>query len=342
MKIEPLATARYRDRFTSSRSKSDASDARVLADAVRTDRHLHRHVDGDSEQAHAIRVLARAHQTAVWERTRQVQRLRQTLREFYPAAPDAFPDLAHRDALSMLAAASDPLHARRMSRAQIASALRRGGRQQQIHDRAAQIQTALRGDHLAAPTVVAAAYATVVTSLVEVIATLNRQLDQLADELAPRFTDHRDATILLSFPGLGDVLGARVLAEIGDDRSRFTNASALRDYAGTSPITRASGQRRGVFARHVQEPGGRPGPGAGGRDRNRHSETPSIAGPSPHYGDHPAARLLRQTARRRQDARTSAGSSRQQTHRPTPRMPPPQRRLRRVLRLEKPARTASA
>ncbi|MFP5310227.1 MAG: IS110 family transposase [Actinomycetes bacterium] len=83
VKIEPLATARYRDWFASSRGKFDSSDARVVADAVRTDGHLHRRLDGDTELVEAVRVLAR---TMVWEHTRQIQRLRRALREYFPAA----------------------------------------------------------------------------------------------------------------------------------------------------------------------------------------------------------------------------------------------------------------
>lgn len=252
VKIEPVATARYRDRFSSSRGKADASDARVLADAVRTDAHLHTQVVGDSGLVDAVRVLARAHQTAVWDRRRNAQRLRYALREFFPAALGAFDDLTHPDALAILALAPDPNRARRLSRSKIAAALRRAGRQLNADRRAEQIHTALRSEQLQAVPVVADAYATVVGSLVAVIAALNTQIEHLAEQLADRFGQHPDAAILLSFPGLGDVLGARVLGEFGDDPTRFANAKARRNYAGTSPITRASGQRRGVSARHVR------------------------------------------------------------------------------------------
>lgn len=252
VKIEPVATARYRDRFSSSRGKADASDAKVLADAVRTDAHLHVEVTGDSGQADAVRVLARAHQSAIWDRRRNAQRLRYALREFFPAALDAFGDLTHPDALSILAIAPDPGRARRLSRSKIAATLRRAGRQANADRRAVQIQTALRTDQLQAAPVVADAHAAVVTALVAVITAANTQIDALGDELADRFGEHPDAAILLSFPGLGDVLGARVLGEFGDDPTRFTNARARRNYAGTSPITRASGQRRGVSARHIR------------------------------------------------------------------------------------------
>jgi transposase len=91
--INPLQVARYRERQTVSGAKSDAGDAHTLADMVRTDSHQLRPVAGDSEQAEAIKVVARAHKTLIWERTRHSLRLRHALREFFPAALVAFADL---------------------------------------------------------------------------------------------------------------------------------------------------------------------------------------------------------------------------------------------------------
>jgi transposase len=84
--INPLQVARYRDRHRVSGAKSDAADAHTLADMVRTDRHQLRPIAGDSHAAEAVKVLARAHQQLIWERTRHLLRLRSVLREFFPAA----------------------------------------------------------------------------------------------------------------------------------------------------------------------------------------------------------------------------------------------------------------
>lgn len=252
VKIEPIATARYRDRFSSSGGKADASDARVLADAVRTDGHRHREVAGDSDLADAVRVVARVHQSTVWDRTRTIQRLRQALREYFPAALEAFPDLGHADALSVLKLAPSPEQAHRLSRSKIAAALRRGGRQLNVDRRANEIQAALRTEQLVASPAVADAFATVVGSYVTLLEVLTAEIARLETELVDRFGKHPDAAILRSFPGLGDVLGARVLGEFGDDPNRYMDAKARRNYAGTSPVTRASGQRRLVAARHVR------------------------------------------------------------------------------------------
>ena len=109
--VNPLAVAHYRDRHHVSGAKSDAGDAKLLADLVRTDRHNHRPIAGDSAEAEAIKVLARAHQNLIWTRTRHTNALRSALREYYPAALVAFEDLAHGDALACWAGPPAPSRA---------------------------------------------------------------------------------------------------------------------------------------------------------------------------------------------------------------------------------------
>ena len=247
--INPLAAARYRERHSTSGAKSDRGDAKVLADLVRTDRHNHRPVAPDSELLEAIKVLARAHQSLIWTRGRQLNALRSALREFYPGALAAFEELGHPDALAVLAVAPDPERGRRLSSAQIAAALRRGGRQRNVDRRAAEIRDALRSPQLAAPPLVADAQAASVVALVAVVRTLDSEIARLERRLTERFGQHPDADILRSQPGLGSVLGARVLAEFGDAPNRYADARARRNYAGTAPITRSSGTSRVVVAR---------------------------------------------------------------------------------------------
>jgi transposase len=250
--VNPLAVARYRDRHHVSGAKSDASDAKLLADLVRTDRHNHRLIAGDSADAEAVKVLARAHQSLIWTRTRHTNALRNALREYYPAALVAFEDLAHGDALGVLDRAPSPELGAYLPLRGLQSALKRGGRQRNIAARARQIQAALRSQQLAAPAPVAAAFAATTRATVGIIAELNRQIDHLEATLAEHFETHPDADIYRSLPGLGVVLGARVLGEFGDDPNRYTDAKSRRNYAGTSPLTVASGKKRAVLARHVR------------------------------------------------------------------------------------------
>ena len=247
--INPLSVSRYRERHTTSGAKSDPGDAKVLADLVRTDRHQHRPIAGDSELAEAIKVLARAHQGLCWMRGRQVNLLRSTLREFYPGALQAFKDLGHSDALAVLQLAPTPTEGRGLSRSKIASALRRAGRQRNIDSRAEQIQTALREPQLEQPPLIAEAFGATVAAYVAVLAASVGQVASLEGQLQASFGQHPDAEIVLSQPGLGPVLGARVLAEFGDDPHRYSSPKARKNYAGTAPITRASGLRKVVLAR---------------------------------------------------------------------------------------------
>jgi Transposase/Transposase IS116/IS110/IS902 family len=251
--VNPLSVDRYRDRHRVSGAKSDPGDARVLADLVRTDRHLHRQVAGDSGLAEAVKVLARAHQSLIWSRQRELNRLRSALREFYPAALQAFgTDLASSDALAVLGAAPTPAAGRAMSASRIGAALRRGGRQRRVAERAEEIQAALRSSQLEAPEILSEAYGALVRSIVRVVAEMTVQIEALARELQARFEVHPDAEILRSLPGLGLVLGARVLAEFGDDPSRYADPKARKNYAGTSPITKASGRSRVALARFAR------------------------------------------------------------------------------------------
>lgn len=248
--VNPLSVARYRERHVVSGAKSDPGDAHVLADLVRTDRHRHRPIAGDTELVAAIKVLARSHQTICWMRGQQANTLRSTLREFYPAALEAFEQLTSRDALAVLAIAPTPAQGAALSRSRIETALRRAGRKRYLGTRAEQIQVALRSEQLSQPQLVAQAFGASVTALVGVLtASVNAAAD-LEGQLEASFGQHPDAEIIRSQPGLGAVLGARVLAEFGDDPDRYADAKARKNYAGTSPITKASGKSHVVLARY--------------------------------------------------------------------------------------------
>jgi transposase len=248
--VNPLQASRYRERHGVSRAKSDAGDAHMLADMVRTDSHQLRPAAGDSPEAEAIKVLARMHKTMIWERTREVQRLRHLLREYFPAALEAFDDLDAPDTLELLGKAPDPDRARRLTRAQVSAALKRA-RRRNIPDRATAVLAALRGEHLAQPPALTAACAAAARSLIAVITALNEQVTILEEQVRDHFGRHPDAEVILSQPGLGAVLGARVLAEFGDDPHRYADGKARRNYAGTSPVTRASGKKKLVTARFI-------------------------------------------------------------------------------------------
>jgi transposase len=213
-------------------------------------------VAGDSELAGAVKVLARAHQSLIWSRQRQLNQLRNALREFYPAALEAFgTDLSSSDAVAVLGLAPTPAEGRSLSASRIAAALKREGRGRRVAERAEEIKRALRSFQLEAPPVVARAYGDVVRSTMRIVKEMSTQIDEMADQLEASFEGHPDAEILRSLPGLGSVLGARVLAEFGDDPHRYADPKARKNYAGTSPITKASGRSKVALARFARNRG---------------------------------------------------------------------------------------
>jgi transposase len=251
--INPLQVARYRERHATSGAKSDPGDAHVLAEVVRLDRAHHRPIAGDSALAEHVKIVARAHQTMVWSRQRQTNTLRSMLREYYPGALAVFgADLAGRDALAVLAIAPTPEQGGRLTEHQVAAALRRAGRRRNIATRAADIITGLRVEQLSARPGVIGAYAAAAQALVAVISELARQTLVLEGEVEAGFGRHPDVEIYLSQPGLGSILGARVLAEFGDDPGRYADARARKNYSGMAPVTRTSGKSRAVLARHAR------------------------------------------------------------------------------------------
>jgi len=220
---------------------------------VRTDGHNLRLVAGDYDLAEAVKILARAHQSMIWSRRRQANMLRSALREIYPATLTAFDDLTSGDAVEVLRAAPAPALGATLSRAKVAAALRSGGRQRRIDARAGEIQAALRTPQLHGSPVVAAAMGATVSASVAVIAEMNAQITRLEKELEADFEQHPDAGVVVrSLPGLGTVLGARVPGEFGDAPDRYATAKCRKNYAGTSPIIRASGTIRVVLTRHVR------------------------------------------------------------------------------------------
>ena len=251
--VNPLQVARYRERHSVSGAKSDRGDAHILAEVVRLDRAHHHRLAAPSTLAEQIKVLARSHQTMIWTRRRQANLLRSTLRVFYPAALATLGDgLTDRDAVAVLAAAPSPERGKGLTRSRIAAVLRRGGRKRGVDAAAERIQAGLRAPQLDLAPELADAYAVTVSALVAVIGELNRQIEVLDEAVGAHFGQHPDAQILLSQPGLGTILGARVLAEFGDAPGRYADAKARKNYAGTSPITRASGTKRVVLARHAR------------------------------------------------------------------------------------------
>ena len=240
-----------------ARAKSDHADAMTLANILRVDAHIHRQLPADSELAKAIAVLARAQQDAVWRRSKATNELRSMLREYYPAFLDTFAgksatNLATPQARAILAIAPTPAHAARLSKARVAAALRRAGRKRGIDRLAADIVERLRVPQLRQPELVEKAMGRQAMALLAMLDAACAGADDLEQAATEEFHKHPDHAVITSFPGLAEVTGARILAEIGDDRDRFTDDRALKAYAGSAPVTRASGKVTSITHRRIK------------------------------------------------------------------------------------------
>jgi transposase len=254
--VNPMAVARYRDRHSVSGGKSDPGDAVVLANVLRTDLHVHRPLPQDSELAQAIAVLARAQQDAVWDRTQAHNKLRSHLREYFPGFLHAFSSrqdgIMRPEARVILAAAPTPATAAQLTEDQLRALLKQAGRQRGINADAARLRHAFHLRQMRQLPLVEDAMGKQTQALLRQLDAACTSADDLEQAATQSFNQHPDAEIITSFPGLGALTGARVLAEIGDDRSRFTDAKGLKAYAGAAPITRASGKKRSVTHRRIK------------------------------------------------------------------------------------------
>lgn len=255
--INPLAASRYRARHALSGAKSDATDAVLLANIVRTDAHAHRPLPADTELAQAIRVLARGQQDAVWTRQQIGNRIRDLLKDFYPAALVAFAELpsgglARPDARTILGAAPTPAQAAKLTPARLRRLLIQAGRRRELDRDVKRLRQVFTDTYLHQPPVVENAMGIQLSALLRQFNAACAAADELAEAAISHFEQHPDAEIITSFPGLGNLTGARVLAEIGDDHTRFADARGLKAFAGAAPITRSSGRKTVVRHRYIK------------------------------------------------------------------------------------------
>jgi transposase len=237
-------------------AKSDHADAMALANILRTDADMHRPLPADSELVQAIAVLARAQQDAAWNRGQLSNQLRSHLKQYFPAALAAFQvrgiGLDSREARAVLALAPDPSTAATLTPARLRTVLRKSGRHRNIDAWATRLRGIFTGEYLHQLPLIETAMGRQTQALLMQLDAACRAADDLAAATAEAFAQHPDAAIVNSFPGIGPLTGARVLAEIGDDRTRFRDARGLKSYAGSAPITVASGRSLVVHHRKVK------------------------------------------------------------------------------------------
>lgn len=250
--LNPTMVARYRGRLSPGR-KADRTDAALLANILRTDGTLLRSLPDNSPQALALTETVYAQYRAAREQRREVNQLRSVLRNYFPGAIHAWTGLPHQllrpEARALLEVAPTPRKAARLSKRQIADTLVAAGRIRLVDDHAARLREVFAIPQLHQPPEVEEAMG---HAMLATLARLNRAYDVTASITARTeelFRAHPNAPIYLSLPGCGALIGARLLAEIGDDLTRFETPKGLRAYAGAAPFTWASGGSRAVTSR---------------------------------------------------------------------------------------------
>jgi transposase len=249
--LNPKAVERYRGRTRTAGAKSDPADAELLARILLTDRDRHQPLQRSSALVEEVRALARQDERASRDQRRLLNRLRQDLLAVFPAALEAFPNLSAVSALRFLERWPTAEAAGRLDAAAIEAFLREH-RHGQPRAAAARIHVALQAEALTAPAHLVRAATGAIQLAAQQLLLLQRQRaawEARLREVLVGADGHPDGEVLVSLPGLDARLAARVLGEIGDRRERFPTPAALQCYAGTAPITKASGKGRAVLAR---------------------------------------------------------------------------------------------
>ena len=246
--IHPNALKASRPRYTRSGAKSDALDAYILADLLRTDGHRFRPLVAPSDATRALRAASRTRDDLVATRVQLANQLRSLLESFWPGAAAIFADVDSPIALAFLDQYPSPEHAAALGEKRLARFLTRQhycGRRS-----AADLLARLRAQPLGhAGPLEAEAKGQLVRMLVGVLTPLVAQLKDLDALVAAHLATHPDGALVQSFPRTGTVNAAQILAELGDDRARFASAEQLAAEAGVAPVTRASGKHRDVTCR---------------------------------------------------------------------------------------------
>ena len=247
--VSPKLSARARERYRLAPGKSDAFDAFVLADSLR---HEHRHwrsLAVPSPLLAELRALTRDRERLVWNQRDTENQLRAIVQVYHPGVLHLFSSLDRDIALAFLRDYPTPAHASRIGPARMAAFCAR-------HGYSGRTKPELLVDRLRA-NLLSAAHGTTdgkafsAMLFVDQLELLNNQVRAITRRIRERLAEHPDAAIFLSFPGMGEITAATMLAEMGEDRARFPTADVLLAETGTAPVTRSSGRSRTVRFRYA-------------------------------------------------------------------------------------------
>ncbi len=248
--IHPNALKASRPRYSAAQGKSDPGDAFILADLLRTDGHRFRPLRPDSDETRALSALVRTRDDLVAERVALANQLRALLDSFWPGAAMIFADVDSPIALAFLNRYPTPQSAEHLGDKRLGAFLAREsycGRRSaaELLERLRTAPSGLAGEAQCE------AKGLLVRALVCVLEPLVAQIQKLTAAVEHAVTQHCDGAIVMSFPRAGRVNAAQILAELGDDRARFSSDEQLAAEAGVAPVTFESGKHRGVAFRYA-------------------------------------------------------------------------------------------
>ena len=246
--IHPNALKASRPRYRAAGSKSDAEDAFILADLLRTDGHRYRVLRPLTDETRGLRALVRTRDDLVATRVALANQLRELLASFWPGAAAIFADVDSPIALAFLTRYPTPHSAARLGEKRLAQFLGQHaycGRRPvaELRARLRRAPASRVGD------AEAEASGKVVRALVAVLSPLVAHIQQLSAAIAAALAQHPDGPLLQSLPRSGAVNAAQILAELGDERARFPTDEQLAAEGGLAPVTHASGKHHAVVFR---------------------------------------------------------------------------------------------
>lgn len=224
-----------------SGAKSDAVDALILADIGRADLPRLRRLHASSELLQELRVLTRDQDNLIDDSTRLTNQLIACLKEYYPVAVRLFSKMTSPVTLNFLKAFPSLQHARQLDVPSLAQFLKEH-RHPKPNETAIAIHTKLQEKQLEASPAVTRAKVRLMLTILSQLEPLIENIKAYDKEIQKLFTQHSDSRIFVSLPRAGERLAPRMLAEWGDDRSRFESASVVQAMAGTSPVLYQSGK----------------------------------------------------------------------------------------------------
>lgn len=246
--IHPNVVKATRPRYRSHGGKSDASDAYLLADLLRTDGHRFKPLAPQSDEIRALRALVRGRDDLVATRVQLANQLRALLESFWPGAAELFADVDSPIALAFIQRYPTPESVSRVGPKRMAAFCaqhRYSGRRsaEELLQRLHQAPVVLLGElEIDAKSELACSLATVLARLVEQIRLLSSRIEHTIES-------SDDGRILMSFPRAGRICAAQILAELGSVRERFDAVERLTAEAGVTPITYESGKSKAVAFR---------------------------------------------------------------------------------------------